>query len=167
MKNEMVTRTIEGFIRQLKKDGHNKYASELKSIVAMSRARKDAILALSGMTITLLEHIIKFLAMPQHRDRNKWQREIRGYLNRFNIRNKTPKKQPWLSLEYILSDLNDVLPSPEFMTNMIDVLSTYPKENQDAALNLLKTHKTLKSLGVKLSFDSENNLCISTNDQAL
>ena len=163
----MVTRTIEGFIRKLKEDGHARYASELRYIMAMSRERKNAIMFLSGMTITLLEHIIKFIAMPQSTDRSKWHGEIRGYLNRFNIRNKTPKKQPWLSLEYIQNDLNDVLPSPEFITNMIDVLSTYPKKDRDTALNLLKAHRTLKNLDVKLFFDSENNLRISINDQVL
>jgi len=52
VKKEMVTKTIERFIRQLKKDGHDKYASELRAIVAMSRKKERAFWALTNMSIS-------------------------------------------------------------------------------------------------------------------
>ena len=167
VKKEMVTRTIESFIRQLKKDGHDKYASELRTIVAMSRNRKEALSALSNMTITLLEHIIKYVTMPQSLNRDKWRREIRGYLNRFNIRNKSPKSQPWLTIEYIQADLNDVLSSASFLIDMKEVLSEYSDTEAENATNLLKTHKTLKSLGIKLFYDEDSNLIVDIGGQPL
>jgi septum formation topological specificity factor MinE len=167
IKNEMVTRTIEGFIRQLKKDGHHKYASELRTIIAMSRARKEALSVLYNIRATLLTHIIKYIAIPQSTGKNKWRREIKSYLSIFNVNNRNYKGLPWLSIEYIQHDLNDVLRGPAFLDHIKRELTTYPDKDRDRALNLLETHKTLKSMGIKLFFDSSNDIAISIGGQPL
>jgi len=165
--NKMTVKTVEGFIHNLQKEGLFEHASELRTIVAMSRKRKDALQYLSGMTVPLLEHIIKYESMPLSRDKNKWHGEIKGYLNKFNIRNKSPKGIPWLTIEYIQMDLNDVLSSPEFIVNMEEELKTYSKEDRNRALNLIKRHKTIKSLGIKLFYDQDNSFNISIKGQGL
>ena len=167
IKKEMITRTIEGFIRQLKKDGHHKYASELRTIIAMSRARKDAIAALSGIAITLLEHIIKYIAIPQSTSRAKWRREILGHLTGFDVHNESPKSLPWLTIEYIRAGLTDILNGSKFTKHMRAKLSTYPEKDLSKIILLIESHKTLESLGIKLFYNSENDLCISIGGQPL
>jgi len=161
----MVEKTIESFIRKLNEEGHHKYASELRYIIAMSRKRKDAITALSVMTITLLIHIIKLVSMPQSRDKNKWRKEIVNYLSTFNIRNKNPKGIPWLSLQYIQDDLNDVLSSPDFIKRIKKELQDYSDFDKNNALYLLKTNKTLKNLKITLFYGPDNDLKININGQ--
>jgi hypothetical protein len=167
IKNGMVTRTIEGFIRKLKEDGHEKYASELRVIMAMSRARRGALLALSGITVTLLTHLVKYLALPQSTDRGKWIGEIKSYLSTFSVDNRNYRGRPWLSIEYIQNDLNDTLRGPAFKGHMKRELSTYPKVDQNNVLSIVETHKSLKSMGVRLFFDSDNDVGITINDRVL
>jgi len=164
-KNKMAIRTVEDFIRKLQENGLSEYASELRRVIAMSRKRKDAVTSLSSMTIPLLTHLIKLISMPHSKDVNKWRKEIRSYLSVFNIRNKSPKRRPWLLLEYIQKDLNDVLSSPDFLWHLKEELSDYP--NKDNALNLMKTDKSLKSLNIVPSFDIQNNLIIEINNEPL
>lgn len=162
-----VTKTIEGFIRKLKEERHPKYASELRYIIAMSRKRNNAFFTLSNTTITLLEHIIKFITMPKSRDKVKWNNKIKCCLSGFDIRNINSKEQPWLSIAYIQADLNDVLSSPNFLSYMEGKLIDYPEKDTKATLSLIKKNKTLKSLGIKLFYDSNNNLNTSINGQTL
>jgi hypothetical protein len=161
----MAEKTIEGFLRKLERDGLKDYAVNLRAIIAMSRKRKEAVTALTFMTITLLIHLIKFISMPQSRDRNKWRKEVRGYLTAFNIRNKNPKNQPWLSIDYIQKDLNGVLSSAEFKKHMENDLEGYPEKNE--ILALLNRTKSLKDLEVKLFFDSDNSLKLSIKNQVI
>jgi hypothetical protein len=163
--NKLVIRTVEGFIRKLEEDGLSKYATELRSVIAMSRKRRDAFSALSNINITLLTHLIKYISMPQARDRNKWRREIRGYLFGFNIKNKSPKGLPWLSLSYIQNDLNDILSDSGFIDHIGHELENFPDKNK--ILSLLKTNKSLKSFGIKFFYDTGNKLNININDEPL
>jgi hypothetical protein len=163
----MVEKTLEGFIRKLHGDGHAKYASELRSIIAMSRKRKDAVAALSSMTITLLVHIIKYLYLTQSRDRTGWLSEIKGYLAKFDIRNMGPRGTPWLTLEYIQQDLNDVLSSQSFSYYLKGELKGYPDKDVNGILVGLKTNKTLRSLGVKLLYGPEGNIQLSIDNMVL
>ena len=167
IEKKMVTRTIEGFIRQLKKDGHDKYASELRTIIAMSLERKDAVTWLAVMASTLLEHIIKRIAIPQSTSRDKWRREILGYLNDFDVCNENPKGLPWLTVEYIKTSLNDTLSGSKFEKRMRAKLDTYPEKDLNDIMLLLESHKTLESLGIKLLYNSDSDLCISINGQPL
>ena len=167
IKKEMVTRTIEGFIRKLNDEGHSKYATELRSIVAMSRARRGALSALSSITVTLLTHLVKYLALPQSTDRSKWIGEIKGYLSTFSVNNRNYRGRPWLSIEYIQNDLNGILRGPAFMSYMKRELSTYPEVDRGSVLSMVETHKSLKSMGVKLFLDSENDVGIAVNNQVL
>lgn len=153
-------KTIAEFIRNLQKEGLSKHASELKYLLAMSRERKRAEAALTAMTITLLIHLIKFISFPQARDKNKWAGEIKGYLNRFDIRNNH-KGQAWLPIEYIKSDFNDVLSSPSFCITLERELENYP--SKEKALSLLRANKNLRSLKVKMFYENENRLKISVN----
>jgi hypothetical protein len=166
-KNEMAIKTVEGFIHQLEKEGLTKHASELKSILAMSRRRKDAEAALTNMTVTLLIHLIKYIALPHSRDRNKWHKEIKGYLTRFDIRNESPKKRPWLPIEFIRKDLNDVLSGSKFLSALEQELEGYPDQNKKMALSLLKINRSLKAIGVKMFYGPNNNLSIKINGQIL
>jgi hypothetical protein len=165
VKHEMVTRTVEGFIRKLQKEGLEKYATELRAVIAMSRERREAVMALSVMTIPLLEHLVKYIALSNARERNKWVGEIKGYLRKFNIRNKGPKGLPWLSIEYIKRDLNHVLSQPEFLIDIKEELNNVVDRNK--VLSLLEIQRTLKNLGITLLFDSSNNLNLSINNKLL
>jgi septum formation topological specificity factor MinE len=161
-KKEMVAKTIEGFIRKLREDGHPKYASELKIIVAMSRERKDAISALRHMRKAFLIHLIKYISLPQSRDKNKWGKEIKSYLNLFDIDNKNPKRKPWLSIDFIERDLNDILSNPDFLRYMTGEL-----DDRNKILNTLKENKSIKSLGIKLFYDQNNNINLTIKGQKL
>lgn len=163
-KSEMAVRTMEGFVRALEKDGHLKYASELRAIVAMSRRRRESTAALSNMATTLLVHIIKYIAIPQSRDRNKWRTEIKGRLSEFNIHNISFKNKPWLSVAFIEKELNEFLSNPRFLKHLTLQLEGYSNKDKKSALSLAESGN-LKSLNVKLFFDSENNLKISINNQ--
>lgn len=157
--------TMKDFISKLEIGGMSDYASELRAIVAMSRKRRDAVSALSNMTLTLLTHLIKYIKIPQSRDRNKWHKEIKGYLYGFDTWNKSPKRRPWLSIDYIQETLTDVLVSPDFLNYLDNQLEGYSEKS--AILKWLKGRQTLKSLGVKPSFDANNNLTISINGHIL
>lgn len=157
-------KTIAEFIRNLQKEGLSKHASELKRILAMSRERKRAEETLAAMTITLLIHLIKFISFPQARDKNKWCREIKGYLSTFNIRNNH-KGRAWLPIEYVKSDFNDVLSSPGFLIKLEQELENYP--NKEKALSLLKSNKNLRGLKVKIFYEKENRLKISIDGQEI
>ena len=164
MKKGMVERTMEGFIRMLEKDGHSKYASELRAVVAMSRRRREAVSSLSAMTPSLLVHVIKLISMPRSINRNKWHREVKSYLSAFDIRNLSPKGMPWLSIEYIKADMEDVLSSPAFLSHLDSELEDFPAKDRKKALSLAGT-KTLEGLNVDLSYGATNNLKISINGQ--
>lgn len=159
----MVENTLEGFVRKLERSGRSKDASELRSIIAMSRRRREAVTALSNMTPPLLLHIIKYMAMPQAGARNKWHREIKSYLSVFNIRNVDPKGNPWLSIDYIQRDIEDVLASRTFLNYVKAELEEYPGKDKNKALEMLAA----KSLKVVLSFDTDSNLTIHVNGQVL
>jgi hypothetical protein len=161
IKKDMVEKTIEGFIRELKNEGHSKYASELRNIIAMSRRRREAESALTSITITLLTHILKYIALPQSRDKNKWHREIKAYLAKFDIRNESPRGRPWLPIEFIKKDLNDVLTNPKFSYGLTSVIEG---KDLNRILSLLGKGWTLKSLGINLFYGSNNDLKISINN---
>jgi len=164
MKNQ---NTLEGFVRKLEREGRSRDASELRSIIVMSRRRREAVMALSSMTPPLLLHIIKYISMPQARARNKWRKEIKGFLSMFDIRNVDPKGKPWLSLEYIRKDLDDVLSNSSFLNHLKSELEEYPSKDKKNALELLSAAKTLKGLNVVLGFGSNSNLTISVEGQLL
>ena len=165
MVKKITARTIKGFLKRLREDGLSEYASELKLIVAMSRKRKKAVDALSRMAITLLVHIIKYISMPQARDKNKWRKEIKGYLSHFNVWNQNPSHKPWLSLGYIQEELNDILSDPSFYRLVERELETYPNKNK--ILTLLKEKKNLKNLEIKFKYDLNNDLNISIKNYPL
>jgi septum formation topological specificity factor MinE len=160
---KMTAQTIEGFLKKLKGNGLSEYASELKLIVAMSRKRKKAMDALSQMAITLLVHLIKFISIPQARDKNKWRKEIKGYLAHFNVWNQSPSHKPWLSLGYIQEELNDILSDPSFY-RLVE-RETYADKNK--VLTLLKEKKSLRDLEIKLNYDSNNDLNLNIKNQSL
>jgi hypothetical protein len=160
---EMVKATLEGFLRKLEREGRSKDASELRSIIAMSRRRREAVTALSAMTPPLLLHVIKYIAMPQASARNKWRREIKSYLSVFNIRNVDPKGRSWLSIEHIQKDIDDVLSSRTFLNYVRTELEEYPDKDKNKALGLLAA----KSFSVVLDFDPNNDLTIRVNGQVL
>ena len=158
-----VKTTLEGFVRKLEREGRSKDASELRSIIAMSRRRREAVTALSAMTPPLLLHIVKYISMPQARERNKWRREIKSYLSVFDIRNVDPKGKPWLSVDYIQKDIKDVLASRTFLNYVKAELEGYPVKDKSRALGLV----IAKSLNIVLGFDSNSDLTIRVNGQAL
>ena len=166
-KKEMVTRTLEGFIRKLDSDGHSKYASELKTILAMSRRRREATAALSSMASSLLTHIIKYVGMPQSRARDKWRREIKTRLYEFNIHNVSFQGKPWLSINYIEKELNEFLVNPRFLKYLTIQLEEYSNKDKKSVMNLINSKKTLKALNVSLSFDVEGNLNMNIENQPL
>jgi len=161
----MVMRTMEGFIRKLESDGLSEYARELRCILAMSRRRRDALTALSNMTITLLTHLVKYIALPRSRDRHKWRGEIRGYLSAFNIRNKRPRGKPWISAEEVKRDLNDVLSTPGFRKHMARHLESYPE--RDRVLRFLSGKVRIRDLGVGLSFSDDCDLEVVIDERVL
>lgn len=166
--NRMVKNTIEGFIRKLKEEGHPKYASELRYILAMSRQRKEALSFFHSIIDTLLAHLIKFIALPQSRNKNKWIGEIKGYLSRLNLRNKNPKGLPWLSLEYINNELNSILSHPDFYSYMEkEALKEYSDYEKNKTLSLLNVNKTLKKLSIKFSYDSDYRLNVGVKSKIL
>ena len=158
---EARVRTMEGFIRQLVENGYPKYASELRHIIAMYRKRKNAETALISMTSTLLIHLVKYIAMPHSRNRNKWLREIRGYLLNFDIRNQNSKKRPWLPIEYIKKDMNDMLAGPKFLPALEHELQGYSTQEIESVRSL-PSIKNIKSLGIKVFYDPDNslNICV-------
>ena len=161
----ITARTIEGFLKKLREDGLSEYATELKLIVAMSRKRKKAMDALSQMSITLLVHSIKLISMPQARDKNKWKKEIRGYLSHFNVWNQSPSHKPWLSLGYIQEELDDILSDPSFYRLVERELETYTKTDRNKVLTLLKEKKSLKDFEIKFKYDSNNDLNMNIKNQ--
>lgn len=162
MKKNLVEKTIEGFIRKLSEEGHSKYASELRYIVAMSRKKKDAETALASMSTTLLIHILKYIALPHSRDRNKWLREIRGYLIGFDTRNQSPRNRPWLSIETITKDLNDKFSGSKFIPALEYELEGYSARDIREVKELLK-NRNIKALGVKVFYTPDNSLNLSIN----
>jgi len=163
----MVEQTIEGFIKKLRVEGYTSYASELRKIVAMSRERKDAEAALTGITITLLIHLLKYMALPQARERSKWYREIKGYLLKFDIRNESPKKRPWLPIKFIYEDLNDVLFGSKFLPALEQELEEYSVQERKKVKTFVESHKTLKDMGIELFYGPTNDLKININGRVL
>jgi hypothetical protein len=160
MKKNLVKKTIEGFIHKLNEEGHSKYASELRYIIAMSRKKKDAETALTSISTTLLIHILKYIALPHSRDKNKWLREIRGYLIGFDTRNQSPRNQPWLSIEFITKDLNDRFSGSKFIPALEYELEGYSNKEINDVKGLLKT-RNLKGLGIKAFYTTDYSLNIS------
>jgi hypothetical protein len=164
IKNGMVTRTIEGFIRKLKEDGHARYASELRFILNMYRKRRNAEVSLSLMNIDLLGQIVKCLSIPKSKDRDKWYDDIKSHISVFNVNNhlgKNDTKQFWIPIKYIREDLNGILSCSSFVKYMKNELSGYPAKDRGEVLKLLKNHRTLRSLGIKVSYDSNGYLTIN------
>jgi hypothetical protein len=158
---QMITKTIEEFIRKLAKDGHEKYASELRSVVAMSRRRREAVDSLSRIAPTLLTHLLKSVALPHARDTVKWSREIDSYVTDFNVYNMSPKGSTWLSIAYIQNELNTWLHNPAFINYLQKKLESYSDKDKQQIIDTLKSKKTLHALGIHLSFDSNERLTIS------
>lgn len=72
---------------------------------------------------------------------------------------------PWLSINYIQNDLNDILSATGFIDHIEHELEDYPNKNK--ILSLLKTNKNLKSLGIKFFYDTEGKLNTNINNKSL
>jgi ribosomal protein S8 len=158
----MERKTIEGFIRELMRDGMGKRASELRYLLAMSDERKKAIQELFQMSVPLLFHLLKVIALPNAQDQSKWKNEILGYLRKFNTKNNRKRKQI-LNIEYIKNDLNEMLSRSSFYDDVKGDLEEYSEVDREKVLKLLKSINNLNELHVKFIFDQENYLKVQIN----
>ena len=159
-KTEMVAKTMEGFIRKLREEGYPEYANELRFIVAMSRHREDATQAIRNIANTLLTHILKYIAMPQSKNRGGWLNEIESYFAYFDTHNISFKNRPWYTIEEIEKELDSYFIKPGFLRYLKSKLKDYSEKDSKNVLNLVNSRKTLKDLGVELFLGPENDLNI-------
>jgi len=160
----MNRKQLEMIHRIIRNSSHPELSGVLRA--AMSRRHRDAVNALSAMSVTLLTHLIKYVALPGSRARIKWLGEVKGYISRFNVKNLSPQNHPWLTVEEITRDLNEDLSSPAFERHLSGTLETHAAEKKKI-INLYHNRKTLRSWGLSLIYDSKGDLQVFLNGEKL
>lgn len=157
-KEEMVTRTIEGFIRKLKEEGHLKYASELRYITAMARYRQHALSEINNKSIPLFLHLIPYIVMRKNGiiPPNSWLPEIKGYLKNIDAKNSGRKKM-WFSDVEVLNTLNGFL-NKKVEELILEKLDTFPTSTKNRVYPEIKeffnkSPLKLERLGLKLRYE--------------